>query len=319
MINDKNKKNMSSQNEINSNSDKFLIIKDYKGAISVGFDSVIYEKNSYGKKNLLYCYDTITNFNNHLNNIVDENNSTEIQALLKNFNDIICNLLSDIVQLFMAYNKFNEANPDPYHINVCDFNVRTGFNLIKGFVKHINYYIGLGDNAIGAEIQNHFISNTKALKFLLIENFYINIDLCQIKVDIDDVINELQISLDINDLLAKQKLTNQSKSLITSKNKISIPEIALKYFYEDLMPITRDNSDNIAKKYDYISKKSGEGLYQDYTHYCKRTNRKGDPGSLIKLNNKITLLTKVIEILPANKKKKAIDELAILKGFLKNY
>ncbi len=92
----------------------------------------------------------------------------------------------------------------------------------------------------------------------------------------------------------KQKfLSTQPKKLLKVK------QIALLYCYEGKQ-ITRENADQIASDYGYISKDSGEGLYQDYLFFMLESNRTLEPSSITKrtLNNKIKLFESILDILP---------------------
>jgi len=81
---------------------------------------------------------------------------------------------------------------------------------------------------------------------------------------------------------------------------------------------TRENANDIAAKHGYTAKTSGEGLFQDYTHFSDPTNRKGKPNpySITKLKNKIELFESVLEHLEVKQQLRAIDEIKILKGML---
>lgn len=96
------------------------------------------------------------------------------------------------------------------------------------------------------------------------------------------------------------------------KVKLSLPQIALKHYYEGLI-ITRKNGKEIAKSYGHSS---GEKLYQWFSKYSSLANRKGDPGGQTAkpLLNKINLFESVIEYLPADKQERAKDEVSILKA-----
>lgn len=107
--------------------------------------------------------------------------------------------------------------------------------------------------------------------------------------------------------------SNITKSL---KNKLTIDQIALKYVYEGAS-ITRNNCQSIIKQYEL---KSGEKLYQRFTHYSSRANRKGIPQNCTpkKLENKIKLIENVIKMLPNDCKNQALDEVNILKILARN-
>jgi hypothetical protein len=102
--------------------------------------------------------------------------------------------------------------------------------------------------------------------------------------------------------------TEQSIPLEEQMPKLTLSQIALKYYYEGLT-ITRQNGDDIVEKFGY---KSGDKLYQLFTKYAVKINRTGDEDSEKKLENKIKLLERVIKILPANKQEKAKEDVSIL-------
>lgn len=106
---------------------------------------------------------------------------------------------------------------------------------------------------------------------------------------------------------------NQCKN--NSKAPLTISEIALKCFYEGTI-ITREN----AVKYLIGSgRNSGEKLYLEFCKWSNRTDRKSDPETKVRLNNKIKIFEKVIAELPENKKEIAKDELQILYSFMHKY
>jgi len=94
------------------------------------------------------------------------------------------------------------------------------------------------------------------------------------------------------------------------KSKLKLREIALIYYYTG-KTITRENGNEIAKKYDY---NSGEKLFQFFTKYSSRANRIGIEDTKQKTINKIKLFETIIQYLEHNSqaKQKAIDELKIL-------
>ena len=104
---------------------------------------------------------------------------------------------------------------------------------------------------------------------------------------------------------------------IEIQHNLSMKQIALKHIYED-KTITRDNANQIAKEYGYISKTSGESLYQDYSKFIRNSNRKGDEGSKRKNQYKINLIKSVVEMLPEDKRKKPKSEVIILEEIQKN-
>lgn len=113
-----------------------------------------------------------------------------------------------------------------------------------------------------------------------------------------------------------EKLGINSSELIevtTFKKELSLTQIALIYIYKGDV-ITRNNGNQIAKKAGYISKTSGDKLYQNFTKYVSSADRKGDAGTKRKNQNKIKLIESIVELLPNDKQQRAKDEISILKS-----
>lgn len=89
-------------------------------------------------------------------------------------------------------------------------------------------------------------------------------------------------------------------------------EMALICFYNNT-PITKENATEIAKRFGHD--KAGS-LFQDSCYYKKRSNRLGvdDNSTSLQRSNKIIFFISVIEMLEGDAKKKALDELNILKS-----
>ena len=100
------------------------------------------------------------------------------------------------------------------------------------------------------------------------------------------------------------------KTAAKSKTKISLAELALKFYYID-QSITRKNSVEIAKLHGH---NSGEKLFQLYTKYSSRSNRIGLDPSKKKNLNKLKLFESVISLLPEANKQRAIDEMNTFKA-----
>jgi hypothetical protein len=98
--------------------------------------------------------------------------------------------------------------------------------------------------------------------------------------------------------------------------KLTLKQVALKYVYLE-QQITRENATQIAKQYGH---NSGDRLYQNYSFYISRANRKAEPTPCTskKLQNKIELFESVIPLLPENKQNKLSDEIRHLKTLFEN-
>jgi len=97
---------------------------------------------------------------------------------------------------------------------------------------------------------------------------------------------------------------------------LKISQIAIIHVYNGIQ-ITRENGIEIAKKYNW---NSGEKLFHKFTYYSSAANRKGKPTPCTpkKLKNKIELFESVIPHLNDTAKKRANDEIQILKSILES-
>jgi len=117
----------------------------------------------------------------------------------------------------------------------------------------------------------------------------------------------------------KCELSTPPQQAETKTDKLKVKQIAIIHVYEGLQ-ITRGNAGEIASKHGYTAKNSGEGLFQDYTHYCNTSNRIGKPTPCTpkKLKNKIELFESVVNHLTNSNKQRAIDEINILNTIFDN-
>lgn len=121
---------------------------------------------------------------------------------------------------------------------------------------------------------------------------------------------QIEYLKDISYHLIEPKAHQQNAIGIT---KEKVPVIALLHYYNGQY-ITRDNAQSIAKEYNYTSKTSGEGLYQDFLYYVEKNHRTVSEETKLKHCNKIKLFERVVELLTNEKAKaEAITELNLLK------
>ncbi|TXD53910.1 hypothetical protein [Polaribacter sp. IC063] len=162
-----------------------------------------------------------------------------------------------------------------------------------------------------AQSKKLFVSSYKGLKFSCKNGEH------EIECDISDGLNEgflykawaiIFIESELFLPLFQNYLNDNKRDI---KDNLKINQIALKYFYEKRV-VTRENCNSEIVKFGHTS---GEKLYQKFTYYSSRANRKGIPSNCTakKLQNKIKLIESVIRILPDDCKKQAIDEVGILK------
>jgi hypothetical protein len=146
-----------------------------------------------------------------------------------------------------------------------------------------------------------------------------NEKLAAIHIEIISAYQSLEGELDIeteNTDLPNVKMDWSTPINISAKtNSLKLRQVALIHVYKN-NPITRNNAQIIAKEFGFISRTSGEGLYHYYIFYTDNMERKGNPGTEIKLKNKIDLLEGIIDYLESNAKEWALAELKILKGYI---
>jgi len=122
-------------------------------------------------------------------------------------------------------------------------------------------------------------------------------------------------------LFLKNKLPDKiiNNNIGGNKLEYTVKQIALIHAYNGIQ-LTRDNSKEIAARYGFTSNNSGEGLFQDFTYFSSAANRKGKPINCTakKLENKIKQFESVFEHLTEPNKKRAEDEINILKSILKS-
>lgn len=107
------------------------------------------------------------------------------------------------------------------------------------------------------------------------------------------------------------------KEIIPAEGKaeqLKVKQIALIHIYEGIR-ISRKNATEIAARYGYRSKSSGEGLFQDYSLFLSKATRIGEPTECTTktMNNKIRLFESTLEHLSEKALQRATDELQILK------
>lgn len=132
-------------------------------------------------------------------------------------------------------------------------------------------------------------------------------------------INELSGRINKSTVVQFVEWYNEIKKTITAQTvtegkekKLSINQIALKLVYEGAS-LPREKAKEIITDYGHTS---GEALFNKFTKYSENNFRRNAKGTIKILENKIKLFESVIELLPDDKRSKAIDEVKYLKGFL---
>lgn len=113
----------------------------------------------------------------------------------------------------------------------------------------------------------------------------------------------------------KTERAGRTTKIVKAKPELTISQVALIHCYEGTT-ITRENGDEIAKDHGH---KSGEKLYQKFTFFRGKANRRAEPtrASHITFKNKIDLFESVVERLSGEAKSIAIEDLNHLKELFK--
>lgn len=103
------------------------------------------------------------------------------------------------------------------------------------------------------------------------------------------------------------------------KNILESKQIALIFFYNGEIIPDDKNGAIIAAKYNRCKKTSGHELYQDFTFFKKSCNRRGDPGTRIKMERLINLIKGILEYLNETGLQQANGDLKILEIIVNKY
>jgi len=96
--------------------------------------------------------------------------------------------------------------------------------------------------------------------------------------------------------------------------KLSHKQVAMIHVYNG-PAITRENSAMIAKRYGWMSKTSGESIYQSYTRFYPTSNRIfKDDSSVTKTKNRIQLLESISNYIESDSKLEYEDHLKTLRA-----
>jgi hypothetical protein len=116
----------------------------------------------------------------------------------------------------------------------------------------------------------------------------------------------------------------ENETLVSKRNELKIDRIKVKVIaliciYNNIH-ITRLNCDEIAEKYHYTEKKSGEGLFQDYQKFNRFNARVKLLGeSKIKCLNKLKLIENAINHLKGKAKENAKKDYEVLSNAIEDY
>ncbi|UOK41592.1 MULTISPECIES: hypothetical protein [Flavobacterium] len=217
------------------------IIAEYKKSLfSTYFNRVINSKDNDGDKNPHYYNDIINSFRNKNDDrLISNNNFKDCLELLKFYNAILSTLMVDLVQLFIAINKYDGTDETIINdINLSKIDVLNGLKTITEFKQNILYNIGDGNPILAIKIKNYCIPLFNEIKIIFRDKFFIDIENSPLKIDFDEVLNTLENSINIDEINLLQQLnkndSEQPPQPETSKSVEVVKNNYPKIFKDDL-------------------------------------------------------------------------------------
>jgi hypothetical protein len=182
-------------------------------------------KNDNDSLNPFYYYSQIRSFIKDKNNFVKTN--TNLKSNLTEVLLFNSTLESILIETFKVFRSSINYNIDEVHIinefNICKFTLIDNLKVLKSFSQSIN--IELQNNEINNAIylKNYCVTQFKSFKSFLSLSLFIDIDKSPLKNDFDEVLTELQNSVDLKEveiLMKSSEIVNtepQQSNIIESK------------------------------------------------------------------------------------------------------
>lgn len=198
------------------------LVNQYKNAITNLFNTVSFEKDSLGNRNSFYYSDYISNFSNSLNKELQSNKELSSLKEIEIFNRTTIDLLNEIVRFFIALNKYDSKNNKVIEdIFLTKTNIDDGFINLGQFDLKIKDYFTKKDSSIA--MKEYCLNVIKKSLYFLNNSLYISINKCPLKSDYDNLIYNLEHSINSTEVYFKP---------ILDSNKIPDKWYALLYWFE---------------------------------------------------------------------------------------
>lgn len=197
------------------------IISEYKKSLfSTYFNRVINSKDDEGDKNPHYYNEIINSFRNKNDDrLISNNNFKDCLELLKVYNAILSALMVDLVQLFIAINKYDGTDETIINdINLSKIDVLNGLKTIKEFKQNILYNISDGNPNLAFKIKNYCIPLFNEIKIIFRDKFFIDIENSPLKIDFDEVIDTFKNSIDTDEINLLNQLNKKKIKPEASKS-----------------------------------------------------------------------------------------------------
>lgn len=188
------------------------IVNQYKNAISTLFQTVSFEIDSLGEKNVFYYKDAISDLSHSIDKEHQSNKVLKTIKEIEAFNRITIDLLKDIVQFFIAVDNYNSRDRDndlENDIILFKTNINDGFKYIGQFDIQIRDYFSKKDSSI--VLKEYCLTVIKESFKFLNNRLYIEIEKCPIQSDYENLLYKLEHSINVEDIESSMLLLSNSK------------------------------------------------------------------------------------------------------------
>lgn len=240
-----------------------LQIVEYKSAINGNFEMLFNRENDNNTPNSFYYYNQIRNFVKDKNNFVKTNIDLKKHTKeLVIFNGTLESILIDSLKIFKSAYKYNI---DEVHL-INEFNIFKSIlienlKVLKSFRQSINIEIQNREFESAILLKNYCVTQFKNLKSFLNSDLCIDINKSPLKAEFDEVLTELENSIDINEIKILMKsnevdVVNQPEPQLKDFTKENWFIIGLKFATGEMSKLLIDNEKNFTKIANQLENKS---------------------------------------------------------------
>jgi len=209
-------------NHYNRNSK--LQIDEYKSAIIGNFKMIFNRENDNKTPNSFYYYNQIRNFVKDKNNYVKTN--IDLKKHTKELVIFNGTLESILLETFTVFESAYKYNIDEVYIinsfNMSKFELIENLKSLKNFRQSINIEIQNREYSSSILLKNYGVTQFKNLKSFLNSDLCIDIDKSPLKSEFDEVLIELENSIDINEIQILMKSNFQPEIVQPEPEKIEL-------------------------------------------------------------------------------------------------
>lgn len=201
-----------------------LQIDEYKSAIVGHFEITFNRENENKTPNSFYYYNQIRNFVKDKNNYVKTN--IDLKKHTKELVVFNGTLESILLETFTVFESAYKYNIDEVYIinsfNMSKFELIENLKSLKSFRQSINVEIQNRKFESAILLENYCVNQFKSLKSFLNSHLFIDIDKSPLKSEFDEVLTELENSIDINKIQILMKSNVQPEIEQPEPEKIEL-------------------------------------------------------------------------------------------------